>query len=51
MGSGELERRNREVQGNAFLTSSPSCVRVMVEKQPLLENAAGEVVSPEESDS
>lgn len=42
--------RSREVQGNAFLTFSTSCVKVMGREQPLLERAAGEAASLQGND-
>lgn len=42
--------RSREVQGNAFLTFSTSCVKVMGREQPFLERAAGEAASLQGND-
>ena len=50
VGGGGLEMRRREVQGNAFLTFSTSCVKVMGREQPLLERAAGEAASLQGND-
>lgn len=47
----ELGRRKRREQENAFLTSRPSSLRAIREKQPVLEMGVREVVSSEDSNS